>query len=122
MLIDKTYLLAEAVVSLYIFEVAESSGTEDMTTVIYPHINGRERGFNIRTCGGRLPASGISCFVYEHRNTDSICVTISDVVEWTHITETDYKNTKHFGHDVQKAVEYILQHVFVETVESDLYC
>ena len=111
MRIEKNYLLAEAVVSLFIFEAEGMLETEEMSCWIDPHVNCRERGFNIHISGGKFPSNGFSFFVYEHRNMDTICVTISTAMEWDYITEKDYSTEKQFGHDVQKTVDYIIKHV-----------
>ena len=107
--IIKSYLLAESVVCLFEFLAKESD--DETNAIIYPHLNGRETGFNINIYGKNLPPEGISFFIYGHRNSNDICITVSNVIEWMYVTEKDCKNEKCFGHDVQKAVDYILKHV-----------
>ena len=106
--ITRSYHLAASVISLFEF-LAEGFEDDNLEVCIHPHINGRERGFNIRILGRKSFTDAQSIFVYEHRNSDQIAITTSYGIEWQYITEDDYKHTEFFEQDVSKAVDFIFK-------------
>jgi len=78
----------------------------------YPHINNREKGFELKTWEG---VESTSVFIYENRNSDDIGVTTSKTLHnWAGVTEEEWKKTKYFREgDIEKATHHVIAQLFI---------
>lgn len=101
-MLKRTYVAARKVEAL----IASKTKKSGLELYSMPHKNGREKGFQISNfCTNK------SVFIYEHRNSDSICLTETDnVCDWSYVTEEQCDNTLHLtGWQYEKAADLTIK-------------
>ena len=96
-MLKRSYLPAQKV------EKAVSKLLKDFPDDVYsyPHINGREKGFQLVMLTPIIDnTTRLSIYIYEHKSSDNLCMTVSyGSNNWDTVTEEEYSKTKHFSYN-----------------------